>query len=289
MNEFDLTVRRNALLMWFLAVLGVPFVIFGVDILFERRIATSLTDLIYPTTAVTAPSFETHDLAWAWTFLVVGGAMTVWALKELIAPRRVVHADARGIALAVTGPFVSPVRVPWSDVRDIGVGVGTDDGGSFPVLRLVLDDTGSLPDEPWGARWSGEGVLNLAAGEWDVDPQAVADRLLELATMHREPSPPPAVRGAVGSVWMDEAQAEIDGPWVRPDPEDTAEIPEIATDVAEDTGEAPVQQEFDLDEPAIDERPDDSDDAEAQQEEHPGDEGVDQTPPDEEPLEEDVS
>ena len=136
MNDVDLTVRRSALRMWLMAVLGVPFIIFGTDVLFQRRLSTAITDRIYPSERVTPPAFETHDLAWAWVFLVVGGLLTAWALKELIAPRRVLVADWQGVGLAISGPFAEPVRLPWSAMDEFIGDVASDDGGRHPVLRI---------------------------------------------------------------------------------------------------------------------------------------------------------
>ena len=100
MNELDLTVRRSALRMWLLAVLGVPFIIYGVDLLIERRLATTITDLIYPSENVTPPPFETHDLAWAWVFLVVGSVLTVWGTQRA---HRAPPGRARGLAWSGLG------------------------------------------------------------------------------------------------------------------------------------------------------------------------------------------
>ena len=225
MNDLVLTVRRSALLMWLLAVSGVPFIIFGVDLLFERRLATSLTDIIYPTERVTPPPFETHDLAWAWVLLIAGAVMTTWALKELIAPRRIVHADETGVAIAVSGPLAASVQIPWSAIDDVTADIDHDEGGVFPVLLVHMSEPERLPIHPWGARWVGEGVLSIAAGEWDVEAGAAAERLLEFKELHAEPSDRSLSDGPSAYPGTDEAQSDptplptslIDGPWVRQD------------------------------------------------------------------------
>lgn len=227
MKHADLIVRRGALRMWLLAVLGVPFIIYGVDLLIERRLATTITDLIYPGEAVTPPPFETHDAAWAWVFLIAGSVLTLWALKELIAPRRVVHADWQGVALAVGGPFVSAVRLPWSVVGDFSAGMDTDGAGSYPVLRLKVFEPQTLPTNPWGARWDDNGVMSISAKDWDRPPGEVADRLDEMAALYREPPSvdPPSPDDHQADAWTmpadsaDVAPYLVDGPWVRSDAE----------------------------------------------------------------------
>lgn len=227
MKHADLTVRRGALRMWLLAVLGVPFIIYGVDVLVERRLATTITDLIYPGEGVTPPPFETHDQAWAWVFLIAGSVMTLWALKELIAPRRVVHADSQGVILAVGGPFVSAVRLPWSVVGDFSAGMDTDGAGSYPVLRLKVFEPETLPKNPWGARWDGNGVMSISAKDWDRPPGEVADRLDEMAALYREPPSvdPTSPVHRQADAWINPAGSAdvlpylVDGPWVRTDAE----------------------------------------------------------------------
>ncbi len=231
MTEFDLTVRRSALLMWLLAVVGVPFIIFGVDLLFERRLATQLTEIIYPSERVTPPPFETHELAWAWVLLIAGAAMTAWALKELIAPRRIIHADARGVAFAVAGPLAASVRLPWTSIGDVAADIGHDEGGAFPVLRVAVGKPEQLPIRPWGARWMDDGALAIAAGEWDVDVELVADRLGELKEHYHEEPEETHIDAAVTSTWTDEVPVDptpvpappVDGPWVRPDAEQVSD------------------------------------------------------------------
>jgi hypothetical protein len=249
-NEFDLTVRRNALLMWLLAISGVPFIIYGVDVLFQRRLAITLTDYIYPSDRVTAPPFETHELAWAWVLLVVGGALTIWALKELIAPRRVLHADHRGLALAIAGPFAAPVRLPWSAIEAVEAGRVIDAGGDFDALQMYLAEPERVPENPWGARWTDAHTLTLAASEWDVDASIVADRLLTMAEAHREAIASEQVH-APAATWIEdetaEADASADGPWIRGDSEPAPSLTDGVAAAGLDTDLASADHDHDHD------------------------------------------
>ena len=178
----QLVVRRSALRMWLFAILGVPFIIFGVDILGGRQLTTRLTDYIYPGDNVSPPAIETHELAWAWAFLTVGGIFTAWALKELIGPRRVVRGDWRGVTLSLSGPFRNATLVPWSAIDDVRSGVAVDGESEFPVLIFDLNDRGDMPDRPWGARWVAPGRLAIASRDWEYEAFIVATQLRELAS-----------------------------------------------------------------------------------------------------------
>lgn len=178
----QLVVRRSALRMWLFAILGVPFVIFGVDILGGQQLTTRITDLIYPGDNVNPPAIETHEFAWAWAFLIAGGLFTAWALKELIGPRKVVLGDWRGVAIAVAGPFRPAVLIPWSAIDDIRAGTARDGEGEFPVLTFDLSDRGDLPVRPWGARWVAPDRLAVASRDWEHKAPVVSAQLRELAS-----------------------------------------------------------------------------------------------------------
>lgn len=178
----QLVVRRSALRMWLFAILGVPFIIFGVDILGGRQLTTRLTDYIYPGDAATPPVLETHELAWAWAFLLAGGLFTAWALKELIAPRKVIVGDWRGVSLAVSGPFRPATLIPWNDIEDVRSGTAGDGETEFPVLVLDVSRLGDLPRRPWGARWVGPNQLAVASRDWEYEAFIVATQLRELAS-----------------------------------------------------------------------------------------------------------
>jgi hypothetical protein len=223
MSERDIAVRRSAFVMWFTAVLAVPFVIFGVDLLFQRRLANQIRDYIYPPDNVTGPPFETHQLAWAWVFLIVGTLFAGWALKELIAPRTILATTSKGLALSVGGPFSRSVSIPWAAIGDVTADFAEDDRGIHPVLRLRILERGELPEEPWGARWDTDGVLTMSAAQWDVSPEALVERIAELAILDATQSPstsqPPAPADSHGPDLTDVEPPVVDGPWIRPETE----------------------------------------------------------------------
>lgn len=177
MNE--VVIRRSAWRMWLTSLVATPLIVMAVDVLTQRRITNSLRDLLFRPDDTQL--FEFRDVVWAWAILIVAGSVAIWALRELIAPTKVVSADLTGIRLQVTPPFRKPLFVAWSDVDDIGSATVEDEGDTFPVLwvRLAPIDVG-LP-EPWSARWMDERTLALMGSDWETDPIEVARLLTEVA------------------------------------------------------------------------------------------------------------
>lgn len=175
----NLVVRRSAVKMWLLAIVGVPFVLYGLDVLYEQRVIGRLLELIYPNGD--APGLETRDLAWAWVFVLGAGAMTAWALKELMFPRKVLTADDERIYIGIGQPWSRPVSIPWEFVRLIRSAMASDDGDIFPVLVMSMESTRDLPDRPWGARWLDDSTLAINAREWDMPATKVAEALQAMA------------------------------------------------------------------------------------------------------------
>ena len=76
-----------------------------------------------------------------------------------------------------------------------------------------------------------DGALAIAAGEWDVDVELVADRLGELKEHYHEEPEETHIDAAVTSTWTDEVPVDptpvpappVDGPWVRPDAEQVSD------------------------------------------------------------------
>lgn len=175
----EVVVRRSAWRMWLTSLVATPLIVLAVDVLTQRRITNSLRDLLFRPDDTQL--FEFRDVVWAWTILIVAGGVAIWALRELIAPTKVVAADVSGVRLQVTPPFRKPLFVAWADIEDIGSATVEDEGDTFPVLwiRFAVDDFGL--EEPWSARWMDDRTLALMGTDWETDPIDVAKLLADLA------------------------------------------------------------------------------------------------------------
>lgn len=170
--------EKSALWVWMLAVLGVPFLLIGADLFFERKLIGGFGDLIYG--AEELPAFEPRDTIIAVLFIIGGAALTLWGLKELVFPRKVFVADREGIRLAVAPPFRPAVLVPWAAVADIEYHVIDDEGDKRPVVRVEVSDRTSLPENPWGARWVSRTELLVDTTGWSPDPSDIVGSLLNI-------------------------------------------------------------------------------------------------------------
>lgn len=169
--------EKSAWRVWLFAILGVPFLLIGADLFFERKLIGGFGDLIYGTEEL--PAFEPRDTIIAVLFIVGGAVITLWALKELVFPKKVLVADREGIRLAVTGPFRPAVRIPWDALTDIGHEIIDDEGDARPLVRVETTQAG-LPDQPWGARWVGPGELLIDATGWSPPASEIVDSLWQL-------------------------------------------------------------------------------------------------------------
>lgn len=174
--------------MWLTSLVSTPLIVLAVDVLTQRRITNSLRDLLFRPDDTQL--FEFRDVVWAWVILIVAGGVAIWALRELIAPTKVVSADLSGVRLQVTPPFRKPLFVAWSDVEDIGSATVEDEGDTFPVLWIRFADLDIGLPEPWSARWMDERTLALMGSDWEIDPidvaRLLADVAIQAATAERE-------------------------------------------------------------------------------------------------------
>ena len=106
--------EKSAIRVWLLAALGLPFLLIGADFFFEQKLIGGFGDLIYG--AEELPAFEPRDTIIAVLFIIGGAAVTLWGLKELVFPRKVLVADQEGIRLTLAGPFRPAVVIPWKAV-----------------------------------------------------------------------------------------------------------------------------------------------------------------------------
>ena len=172
-------VRRSALKMWLMAMGAIPLLVISIDVLTQRRITRWLTDLIFRPEDVQI--YEPRDVIFAWTMLAFASFFALWGLRELFVPTKVLECRDEGLALKVNGPFRPPSIIPWGNIRDVGGADIDDDGDRIPLLLIGVFARNDLPDNPWGARWVGEGELGLLAQDWSDDAQRVAERVSDYA------------------------------------------------------------------------------------------------------------
>ena len=178
LSDCEVTVRRSLRDRWYLSLVGIVMVLHGGGVLFGWLPTRRLLEWLYP--GREAPGFESRDMIWATSFIVVGMALIVWTAGRLLAKRPVVLADAGGLILSSGPPFRRSLPIPWDWVREISTGVVSDDYGKFPTLLVRLDDPSLLVFVPWGARWVGDGVLSISAAGWNIEVEEVVERLMEV-------------------------------------------------------------------------------------------------------------
>jgi hypothetical protein len=125
-----------------------------------------------------------RDLAWGSALGLGGVALIGWAFAGLVAPRRLLAADAAGLSVWLDGRRAPPLHLAWEEVAEVRSGLRQDEGGEVAVLSLRLHDAGRIPAGPAGAA-ADPPWLHLYAGEWDRPPEEVAALVEGYVTMFR--------------------------------------------------------------------------------------------------------
>jgi hypothetical protein len=113
---------------------------------------------------VLAVAFAGRDpIRWSLAF-VIGAALAIWALRDLIAPVRLA-ADAAGVTV-LTG-FARRRHLPWDQIERVRVDVSSRRGLRSELLELD----------------AGESIFLFSAHELGVLPEEVATALADLRTM----------------------------------------------------------------------------------------------------------
>jgi hypothetical protein len=173
--------------MWLLALSGIPLMVIGIDILYRRRIIGFFTRAIFG--ASDPQLIEPRDLIWALFLLALGATLGAFGLKELLAPRAIVKADATGLRLRIAGPLKGPVVIPWDALDDIGAEDLEDDGDLVSVMWLKFRDPSVAPADPWGARWIDDKTLAVLASDWELPAKEVAEKVADIAVLSSQPGP----------------------------------------------------------------------------------------------------
>ncbi|MPZ52115.1 MAG: hypothetical protein GEU79_05180 [Acidimicrobiia bacterium] len=175
-NDKTFEVRRNPWRGWGWALVGIPFLVMGVDVLFTRYFTDQLLEIAYSTAANTEGTMETRDYIFAAIFILAGGGLVLYGLKELLAPTLVMLADDLGLEVR-SGPFATPLRYRWENVGAIEPRTVDIDGASHEVLHIgEVEPTGP---EPWGGRWAQPDGLDILTEGWSMSSEEVTENLEE--------------------------------------------------------------------------------------------------------------
>lgn len=182
-------VTRSSLRLLGYALVAVPMILLAVDMLLSyrfyphpettqatRQVTAADGSVVEETVQVyteTGRAQRRRDVGWGLVLLGAGSASIVWAFVGLVAPRRLLAADAEGVSLWVDGRRRAPLRLAWEEIAEVRSGLRRDEAGEVPVLSLRLHSPDRVPRRPRGAAaeppW-----LHLYAGEWDRPAHEVA-------------------------------------------------------------------------------------------------------------------
>jgi len=124
--------------------------------------------------------FQALD-AWGVVFLLAGGLLAAWAIRELLFPRPVLGLRDEGLALgAPLGPGSGWLVVPWGQVREAAPAAISEDGELSAALAVRVSNPERLPRSVWGGKWV-EDLLLLRADDWEQAPAEVASAINQAA------------------------------------------------------------------------------------------------------------
>ncbi len=174
-----LVVKRSALKMWLMAMVGIPLLVISLDVLTNRRITNWLREIVFR--PEDTQIYEPRDVIYDWAIVLFAGFIVLWGLKELFVPTKVIECRDDGLSLKISGPFRPPSLVLWGDIDDVSGGQMDDEGDVVPLLLLRVLSREGLPANPWGARWVKDDQLGILAEDWSEDPGVVSAKIVDFA------------------------------------------------------------------------------------------------------------
>jgi hypothetical protein len=172
----SLSVLRSAGHTWLLAVLSVPFFMLGLDLLllpklfpqYVRRLDLLADEMGINRIAATGP-----EEPWGLIFLLIGGGLLTWALKDLLFPREMLGVDEHGVALnSLLGASGGRIVVPHTEIVEAAPALLTEGNDVAPGVGVRFTDPSRLPSKPWGAVWVGSTLFIRTAG-WTAKPREI--------------------------------------------------------------------------------------------------------------------
>jgi hypothetical protein len=178
----SLSVVRSPGRTWLTAVLSVPFFMLGLDLLLLPKLFPQYVrrlDLLADTMGINRITTNGPEEPWGLIFLLIGGGLLAWALKDLIAPRELLGVDEHGVAFnSVLGPAGGRIVVPHSEIVEAAPAVLLEGGERRPAVGIRFLDPERLPSSPWGAVWIGETLFVRTSG-WTASPAEITGVLTD--------------------------------------------------------------------------------------------------------------
>ncbi|NNC92850.1 MAG: hypothetical protein HKN80_10195 [Acidimicrobiia bacterium] len=185
----SLSVLRSAGRTWLLAVVSVPFFMLGLDLLLLPRLFPQYVrrlDLLADEMGITRIAATGPEEPWGLIFLLIGGGLLTWALKDLLFPREMLGVDEHGVALnSLLGATGGRIVVPHTEIVEAAPALLTEGSDVAPGVGVRFTDPSRLPSNPWGAVWVGSTLFIRTAG-WTATPQEITAVLTDDAD---EPAP----------------------------------------------------------------------------------------------------
>jgi len=178
----SLSVIRSPGRIWLAAVVSVPFFMVGLDLLLLPRLFPQYIrrlDLLADRMGLNRIASTGPEEPWALIFLLLGGGVLIWALKELLFPREMLGVDEHGVAFtSLLGPSGGRIVVPHTEIIEAAPALLTEGHDQAPGVGVRFSDASRLPSVPWGAVWVGSTLFIRTAG-WTAKPHEIAGVLTD--------------------------------------------------------------------------------------------------------------
>lgn len=181
----SLSVLRSPGRTWLTAVVSVPFFMLGLDLLLLPRLFPQYVrrlDLLADEMGINRIAATGPEEPWGLIFLLVGGGLLVWALKDLLFPRELLGVDEHGVALnSLLGAAGGRIVVPHDEIVEAAPALLREGTDVAPGVGVRFADPSRLPSSPWGAVWVGSTLFIRTAG-WTATPREITAVLTDDAT-----------------------------------------------------------------------------------------------------------
>ena len=173
----DLIVYRSPGRAWASAILAIPFLLAGLDLLLIPRLFPQYVrrlDVLADEMGLNRISSTGPEEPWALVFLVVGGGLLAWALKELIFPRATMLVNERGVHFSsLLGPAGGALLVPANEILEVSPALLNEDEEQVATVAFRFAAPERLPSNPWGAVWVADTLFVRVSG-WTEKPGTIA-------------------------------------------------------------------------------------------------------------------